>query len=136
MQALHILRGCLCAYFAGVVVISLGSILFDGSDPSILGVTAVFGLIFAVPFIIVAFVIWITFASQNTIIKAWHAVTICAVVFGSAVALVAYGGNPIYLTIIVIPVAGAVGAAFGVAFWIGAFGLQREVLMSRNRKDN
>ena len=129
MQALYILRGCLAAYAAGVIVISAGSMVVEGGDVGTFGVIAIFGLFALVPVLIIAFVIWAILAARRARILMWQAMALCAATFFGLSALAALAGGEILAILAVSGASPLVGAAFGAVFWLGAFGARREMVM-------
>lgn len=117
-QGLRVLRGCFTAYLAGVLVIgTVNAITERGLE--VFGAVAIFGFMLAIPFTIVALILWAVLAKLRVRITAVKAVAICGGVFALAT-VVTSGLAPL-------PLLGSfgVGALFGMAFWLGAFGFSR-----------
>ena len=130
-QWLQVLRGCFAAYGAGVLVIGGYNALSSGGL-AVTGFVALFGLLVMIPFSIVALVIWAVLAGRNQRVSMFGGITICAGVF--AVFGMIFSTLEGSFTTILFAVAGSllIGAAFGAAFWLGAFGFERQVVLKRD----
>ncbi len=127
-QWLYVLRGCVFTYL--IASLGFGVIaLFDGpvQGAEVFGIALIFGGIIALPFAIAALIIWSVLAGMRKRVSVLQAVAISAGVFflpGVFLALAEGGLYAVLSAVILMPV---LGAAFGALFWVGAFGLQREV---------
>lgn len=129
MQFLKVLRGCLAAYAAGVIVIFAGMLIFGGAGIEVLLAIAVFGLFALVPFVVIALVMWSAMAQAQTQVQAVHATAICAGVFFFFAAVGALIDGELPAVLVIVMFSPLVGAAFGAVFWIGAFGFKPSITM-------
>ena len=127
-QWLYILRGCVVAYLVGVLIFTVVATI-DGpaNAGESFGLALIFGGLLAIPFAILALIIWAVLASLRKRVTLLHASAICAglLLCGATVLGYADGGLPGLLIAAV--VAPLIGGIFGAVFWVGAFGLHREV---------
>lgn len=130
-QGLKVLRGCFAAYLAGVLVIGTVNAISD-RGLEVYGATAIFGLVFMIPFTVIALIIWAVLARMQRRVTAKQAVLICGATFGVIGILVAFAEGTLWVSVVALGGAFLIGCGFGVAFWLGAFGLAREVQMGRS----
>ncbi|GAB5446667.1 hypothetical protein [Gymnodinialimonas sp.] len=129
MQILYVLRGCLLAYGFGVAVMMLATMIIDGRGTDALGLTAMIGLVLLIPFLVIVVVIWAVLARLAKTVTITQAAAICAAVFFVLAFLLGLSGNGVpglLIDAVAYPFAGAI---FGTIFWVGAFGLRREMTM-------
>lgn len=136
MQWLYIFRGCLVAYAAGVVVITIGSMIVDGDGLETFGIIAIFGLFALVPMLIIAFIIWGIMVATSAHVRAWQAMALCAGVFFSISTLLALFDGELLAIFAVSLASPLAGGAFGAAFWWGAFGFRREMAMAKRMPED
>ncbi|OAN84504.1 hypothetical protein A8B78_06500 [Jannaschia sp. EhC01] len=136
MQALYIFRGCLAAYAAGVIVITLAMMGTEGDGPEAFGFVALFGLFALVPMLIITFVIWGVLVANSARVKAWQAVALCAAVFFSLSVLAGVADGELLALFAISLTSPLVGAAFGAAFWVGAFGFRKEMTMAKRMPED
>ncbi len=129
MQILYILRGCFAAYACAVLAIGAAEVIFGEAEIVVIGATAVFGLFAMIPFSVIALILWSLMAKVQTRVRAFQAVTICAAVFFGFAILGAFFDADFPAVITVGLLSPLMGGALGIAFWVGAFGLRREMTM-------
>lgn len=129
MQVFYILRGCFTAYACAVLIIGGSTMIFSGGGFGVLGVTAIFGLFGMIPFTVIALVLWSALAQAEKRIRALHAIAICTAVFFGFSILAGLMTGEFLEGIVVVLLSPLLGAAFGIAFWVGAFGFRREMTM-------
>lgn len=130
MQIVSILRGCLAAYAVGVLFNWGGQLLSTAHRPgrsldpwNDLWFSAVFGAILALPMTLLVLLIWYLLARRSKTVTYRDALASGAAGTGLAFWAV---GNPLPWLLVGL----ALGAAFGAAFWLTAFGRRRQVTLT------
>jgi hypothetical protein len=129
MQWLYILRGRFVAYGVAVVVIGGITSIAPGNDASLIAIVAIFGLFAMIPFMMIAFVIWLMLAANRVHVRAWQAVAICSGAFFVMGVFGAIADADGWTSVLVALGTPILGAALGAVFWVGAFGFRRKMQM-------
>lgn len=130
MQIVPVLRGCLAAYAVGVLFNWCGQLLSDAQRPgqpldpwNDLWFSAVFGALLALPVTALVIALWFLLARRSSTVTYRDALTSGAAGTGLVFWAV---GNPLPWLLVGL----ALGAVFGAAFWLSAFGFRRQVTLT------
>ncbi len=130
-QWIYVLRGCVVAYLAGVIVFTIIATL-DGpaSAGESFALSLIFGGLLAIPFAIVALLIWAVLARMRKRVSVLQAAAICAGVFFCVGGVLGFADGGILTLLSALVITPLLGGLFGSVFWFGAFGRQREVQLA------
>lgn len=120
---LKVLRGCLAAYLFAVAITAFDGIVLRGQGVGAIWGLALAWLAVAVPFTFLAFPASIYLSARSARVSAWQVGVICALLSLLTTQTVGISVGASWNVVVAL----GLGALYGVAFWIGAFGLAQSV---------
>lgn len=136
MQWLYVLRGTLVAYAFALLLIAIPTLIEGGQAPGAIVIVAFFGLFALIPMQVLVLIIWGILARNKAVVTPWQTAGICAAVFFGLTILGAFADGDILAGIVFTIASPLVGAVFGLAFWFGAFGFRRQMVMGKRMPED